>query len=309
MSMKKILTGILAVAALSGIQAFAQDDAPEMESKVYTGLKPSEISVNTQFKSRYLSDGRVINPDYMLFGSVTLGWDLKDTEDFCDGLYIGIWGANDLNRYNAGSGIKYEPEEFDYYIGYWYTLKLESDNFENLNFDLSYTYWDYPSRTGWEYVGSQQNTIALDINTGIKNEKLDSLKPGVTINWDPENEKYYANIYVKAADTFWTKDDEDEKKKQTLGWNSSLELMWGNSHYVDAAFIDVDGTNDIHKNTFTTLTWKAGLDYSPMKNMSIGPFVQLSFALDHECRDSWKLDDNSKSGVNNLWGFGASFKF
>ena len=305
MNMKNFLKGAFAIAALAGAQVFAQEAAPEMKEEKVCGLIPSEVSLTLEYKSRYISDGFVVNPQNMLFGSFDLSWDLTSH----DGIYVGIWGANDLNRYNADSKVKYEPEEFDYYIGYWYTLKLESDNFENLNFDLSYTYWDYPSRTGWEYVGSQQNTIALDINTGIKNEKLDTLKPGVTINWDPENEKYYANIYIKAADTIWTKDDEDEKKKQTLGWNSSVELMWGNSHYVDAAFLDVDGTNDIHKNTFTTLTWKAGLDYSPMKNVSVGPFVQLSFALDHECRDSWKLDDNSKSGVNNLWGFGASFKF
>ena len=142
MNMKNFLKGAFAIAALAGTQVFAQEAAPEMKEEKVCGLIPSEVSLTLEYKSRYISDGFVVNPQNMLFGSFDLSWDLTSH----DGIYVGIWGANDLNRYNADSKVKYEPEEFDYYIGYWYKF-TDIPALESLKLDLSYTYWDYMSRS------------------------------------------------------------------------------------------------------------------------------------------------------------------
>lgn len=298
--MKKLLTSIMAVAALTGIQAFAQeaDEASflgKLREDTKCSLIPSSVTINLEYKSRYLSDGRVINPQNMLFGSVDLAWDFAT-----DGIYVGIWGANDLNRYNADSGIKYEPEEFDYYLGYWYEWGDLGDAVKSICLDVSYTYWDYPSRTGWECVGEQQNTFTVDLSCKPGINAL-SVKPGVAVNWDPENEKIYGKLYVALG-----KDIEDVKG---LSLGSKFELFWGNGHYVKNAFADADGSGDIDKETFTTFIWTVNASFAVNDNISFGPFAALSFAIDHECRDAWKTNDNSKSGVNTLWGFGSTFKF
>lgn len=292
--MKKLLTSIMAVVALAGIQAFAQEEEQtllgSLRESTKCNLVPSSISLSFDYKSRYLSDGCVVNPQNMLFGSVDASWDFSDN----DGLYIGIWGANDLNRYNHDSKVKYEFEEFDYYIGYWYSF---GENFP-LTLDLSYTYWDYPSRTQWEGIGEQQNTIALDATFDV------FLKPGITVSWDPENEKIYGKIHAFFGKTF-------EDVCKDLEFGTGLDLFWGNGQYCSAKFIDVDGTDDIDKETFTTLIWTVKATYAVTDKISFGPFAQLAWALDHECRDSWKTEGNAnaKSGCNTCWGVSASIKF
>ena len=69
MNMKNFLKGAFAVAALAGAQVFAQEAAPEVKEEKICGLIPDSISLSMQYKSRYISDGFVINPDSMLFGS------------------------------------------------------------------------------------------------------------------------------------------------------------------------------------------------------------------------------------------------
>ena len=327
--MKKLLSSILAVAALAGIQAFAQEeDSPSLLAQLREDTKcsliPSSIKLSFDYKSRYLSDGRVINPQNMLFGSVDLAWDFAT-----DGIYVGIWGANDLNRYNHGDRIEYEPEEFDYYIGYWYEFgglgEYTGDAIKSICLDVSYTYWDYPSRCGWEGIGEQQNTFTIDVSAGLGVEAI-AVKPGFKVNWDPENEKIYGNLYVSLG-----KDFEDAK---WLSVGTRFDLFWGNGNYVKKAFgsteffgandtrhrLYVDkGYDDIDKETFTTFIWTVSADFTPfadsdikgLQSFTIGPFAQLVWALDHECRESWKTTktDNSKSGLNTCYGISASYKF
>ena len=312
MSMKNFVKSVFAVAAIAGAQVFAQDAVPEVKEEGRSRLIPS-MTLNVEYKSRYISDGFVVNPESMIFGSFDLGWDISDT----NGIYVGIWGANDWNDYNEGTkgdhegGVQYEPEEWDYYIGYWHEIG-DIPAIESLTLDLSYTYWDYPHRTHWQCVGEQQNTIALDLTTGC------FLKPGVTINWDSENEKIYCKFHVK-----YEKDIEDIKG---LSFSTGLDLFWGNSHYVNAKGVkkswvpayNEDGDRDGYEDkpvggaALTTLVWSAGFSYAVNDHFSFGPFASLSFALDHNVRDSWKSDHksaNSDSGCNTLWGFGGTLKF
>ena len=70
--MKKLLSSIMAVAALAGIQAFAQEeDSPSLLAQLKENTKcsliPTSIKLSLDYKSRYLSDGRVINPQNMLY--------------------------------------------------------------------------------------------------------------------------------------------------------------------------------------------------------------------------------------------------
>ncbi len=297
--MKKLLSSILAVAALVSIQAFAQDEAAEESPSLLAQLKestkcsiiPTSIKLSLDYKSRYLSDGRVINPKQMLFGEIDLYWDFTN-----DGVYAGIWGANDLNDYNRGSGIKYEPEEFDYYIGYWYEWGDLGDVVKSVCVDVSYTYWDYPSRSGWECVGEQQNTFTVDVSAPLGVDAV-SVKPGVKVNWDPENEKIYGDVYVGLGKSF------EDCKCLSLG--TKFELFWGNGNYYV-----------LDNPQLTTFIWTVNADVS-VGNFTIGPFAQLVWAVGSDTRDFWKergdfkgsINDNSKSGVNTCYGVSASFKF
>ena len=307
--MKKLLSSIMAVAALAGIQAFAQEeDSPsllaQLKENTKCSLVPSSIKLSLDYKSRYLSDGRVINPQNMLFGALDLAWDFET-----DGIYVGIWGANDLNRYNKDSGIKYEPEEFDYYIGYWYEFgglgEYTGDAIKSICLDVSYTYWDYPSRAGWECVGEQQNTITVDVSAGLGVEAI-AVKPGFKVNWDPENEKFYGDVYVALGKNF------EDAKWVSLG--TKFELFWGNGNYYV-----------LEHPQLTTFIWTVSADFTPfadsdikgLKSFTIGPFAQLVWAVGSDTRDFWKergdfkgaVNDNSKSGVNTCYGVSASFKF
>lgn len=295
MNMKNFLKSAFAVAALTGAQIFAQEAVPEVKEEKSCCLIPS-VSLSLDYKSRYISDGFVVNPQNMLFGSLDLGWDFASF----GGLYVGIWGANDLNRYNADSKVKYEPEEFDYYIGYWYEFG-DIPGIESLTLDLSYTYWDYPSRTEWECPGEQQNTIALDVTAGC------ILKPGVTANWDPENEKLYFKLHVGY--------DYDFEDVKGLSFSTGLALFWGNHRYVAAKGVEKweDGVSvGSYKNSaITTLIWDVAFTYAVNDHISFGPFASLNFAVDSDVRDTWKDGDNknSKSGCNTLWGFGGKISF
>ena len=308
MNMKNFLKGAFAVAALAGAQIFAQEAAPEVKEEKVCGLIPDSISLSMQYKSRYISDGFVVNPDNMLFGSFDLGWDLTSH----DGIYVGIWGANDLNRYNADEKVKYEPEEFDYYIGYWYEFG-DIPGIESLTLDLSYTYWDYPSRTELEGIGEQQNTIALDITAGCL------LKPGVTINWDPENEKLYFKLHVGY--------DYEVEDVKGLSFSTGLALFVGNGHYVAGKGVkkswiwdEGDGEDNepgwadspAKRSAITTLIWEVALTYEVNEHFSFGPFASLNFALDHNVRETWQgyhKAVNSESGCNTLWGIGGKISF
>ncbi len=301
--MKKLLSSIMAVAALVGVQAFAQEEAAEetpsllaqIKEKTGCSLVPTNIKLSVDYKSRYLSDGRVINPKQMLFGAIDLAWDFDH-----DGIYVGIWGANDLNDYNRASGIKYEPEEFDYYIGYWYEWGNLGDVVKSVCLDVSYTYWDYPSRSGWECVGEQQNTFTVDISAPLGVVDGLDIKPGTKVNWDPENEKFYGDVYLSLGKGF--------EDAEWLSLGTKFELFWGNGNYYV-----------LENPQLTTFIWTVSADFTPFKDyaFTIGPFAQLVWAVGSDTRDFWKqrgdfegeINDNSKSGVNTCYGVSASFKF
>ena len=154
-TMKKLMFSLFAAMMLIGVQAIAQDATNEKPI-----WRPA-VDISMSYSSRYISDGWVINPESMLFADINLTWDFNEF----GGIYIGTWVANDWNDYNRDSRIDYEPEEWDYWIGYYYTLS-DVPVVDSLTFDLSYTYWDYPKRTQWPAPGETERNVALDISTG-----------------------------------------------------------------------------------------------------------------------------------------------
>ena len=127
----------------------------------------------------------------------------------------------------------------------------------------------------------------------------------MTINWDPENEKLYFKLHVG-----YSYDIEDVKG---LSFNTGLAMFVGNGHYVTGkGVLDWDdgfpvGVAD--RSAITTVIWDVSLNYALNDYISFGPFASLNFAVDHNVREDWKHDDNSKSGCNTLWGFGGKIKF
>lgn len=304
--------GFFAAMLLIGAQAMAQDEKPIWQ--------PS-IDITLQYASRYMSDGKIINPESMLFGDLMLGWDFKEF----GGIYIGTWVANDWNDYNEakphhqGPGaVQYEPEEIDYYFGYTYKL-ANVPVIDSLNFDLCYAYWDYPKRTKWPSPGETERKISFDVSTGdFAITENFTWKPGFMIGWDHENDEWQVKPYVKTT----------AKLMDNLSFKNSLELFWFNArwmcgggkgthhHEVDEEGEPTNSIEDAYKSGLYTLVWSSELSFAITENISVGPFAKLSWVLDHDYRETWKDKDNryysganSKSGMNTLWGIQLSFSF
>ena len=310
--MKKLMFSLFAAMMLIGVQAMAQDATNEKPVWM-----PS-ISLTFEYASRYMSDGKIVNPESMLFGDISLGWDFKEF----GGIYVGTWVANDWNDWNEGDKVQYEPEEIDYYIGYYYTLN-DVPVVESLTFDLSYAYWDYPKRTKWPSPGETERKVVLDISTAdFAIGEAFTWHPGFYVGWDHENDEWQAKPYVKSS----------YKVMDKLTFNNSLELFWFNArwmcgggkgaHHTKVVYDDngeiekVYPKGDAYKNGFYTLVFGADLTYQITENISFGPFAKLAWVLDHDYRETWKDKDNpyyseanSKSGMNTLWGVKLSISF
>lgn len=314
--MKKMLFGI-AAAALVGATGLMADEAAApaaSEQKVLiptiefnaNALIPS-VNINLQYASAYMSDGKILNPESMLFGDLTLSWDVTANS----GVYGGIWVANDWNDYNEGvkgdgfGGVQYEPEEIDYYVGAWYTI-ADLDVVKSLTFDLSYTYWDMPKRTGWNYPGNTKMKLTLDVKTGefkFCDDKL-GITPGIKFNNDFENDEWQIVPYVKGGFAVTEK----------LGVNSSLELFWENAKWFMGACNHMNDDwryTDADKNGLATLVWSVDVNFAITDNVSFGPFGKLAWCLDHDYRETWKWNGNPnmKSGCNTLWGVQLNVAF
>lgn len=304
--MKKMLFGVMA-AALTSV-AMAQEAAPEAAPATEKNPLIPAIEINLKYASAYMSDGKIVNPESMLFGDLCLSWDI--TEDF--GIYAGIWVANDWNDYNEGTkgdhigGVEYEPEEIDYYAGAWYTLN-DLAVVKSLTFDFSYTYWDMPQRTGWNHPGCTKQKAALTVTTGefkFADDNL-SITPGINVNVDPENEEWQVKPFVNAGYAITDK----------ISANTSVELFWENAksivgrcnHSAHPGYARAD----VDKNALTTLVWSADVSYAITENISVGPFGKLAWCLDHDFREEWKAEgsDNMKSGCNTLWGVQMNLSF
>ena len=302
--MKKLMFSLFAAMMLIGVQAMAQDATNEKPI-----WQPS-VGINLSYSSRYISDGWVVNPESMIFGDINLTWDFNEF----GGIYIGTWFANDWNDYNKGDRIDYEPEEWDYWFGYYYTLG-DIPVVDSLTFDLSYTYWDYPKRTGWPKPGETERKVVLDISTGDFAITEDfTWHPGIYFGWDHENDEWQVKLYVKSS----------YKISDKLSFNNGLDLFWNNGRWRRGSWrhnhhdkqdkvFDEDGRSmsDQYKNGFSTLVWSTDLSYAINDYISFGPFAKLAWVLDHDYREVWKSNgnDDHKSGVNNLWGVQLSISF
>ena len=294
--MKKLMFSLFAAMMLIGVQAIAQDATNEKPI-----WRPS-VDISMSYSSRYISDGWVVNPESMLFADINLTWDFNEF----GGIYIGTWVANDWNDYNRDSRIDYEPEEWDYWIGYYYTLN-DVPVVNSLTFDLSYTYWDYPKRTQWPARGETERKVALDISTGDFAITEDfTWHPGFFVGWDHENDEWQAKLYVKSS----------YKISDKLSFNNGLDLFWNNGRWRCGGYDGVNhakraGLLDSYKNGFSTLVWSADLSYAINDYISFGPFAKLAWVLDHDYREVWKSESspNHKSGMNNLWGVQLSISF
>ncbi len=281
--MKKKIFGMIAVAMLIGLQVRAQ----EVEVKAEKDAWIPTISLQVDYQARYMSKGKVVNPESMIFGDANLSWDF--------GFYAGIWVAHDWNDTNKEIGIAYEPEEIDWYIGYAYKFE-EVPGINSLEIDLCYTYWDYPKRAGdvlhnrWE----QNRELSLKLTTGLR------FKPGIWVACDHENDKWYAKLFASH--------EYEIIEKLTL--TNKGELYWGNGRYNGGTYPG-DRQLDHYKNALSTFVWTVNLDYAITENIKFGPLMQMAWALDHDVRESWKGPNNfnSKNGCNILWGFKVAAEF
>ena len=267
---KKVMCGFVGTAMLIGAQVFAQDAAPVAQKQ--NEWKPS-IEFKLEYASRYMSKGKVCNPDRMIFSDLYIG--LKD-------FYVGAWVANDLTDYNEGSGIAYEPEEWDYYFGYATEIS-DLPIINSLTIDGSFTYFDYPTRSGWDKSSTEQE-LAIKLTTGL------FLNPGILVAWDYENDMWWAKTFVNYKYPL-------TQVFENLAFKTGAELLWGNTRF-NGGLHDED---DTYKNALTALVWNVEFNYDITENFSCGPFGQVAWALDHDIREAWK--DGDGSSCNMLWGF------
>ena len=290
--MKKALCGLFAVMMLAACAMAQEITVPEDKTFV------PELSLSLEYATRYMSKGKIVNPEDMFFGDLCVS---------LAGFYFDLWGAFDANKYNEGDGIKGDGvggvkhtfEEIDYGFGYAYTFE-NLDVINSLGIDVGVTYWDYPKRLGWQCVNEQQYEWHLDLSTGL------FLNPGVTFYGDFETEKFYGKVYANY----------EYELAENLALDNKLELFWGNSKYNAGDYsVKHNGVRssdeDTYKEAFSTLVWTISLNHTINDYLSWGVYAKLACALDHDIRDAWKEHGsaNSKSGVNNLFGVTVSASF
>ena len=290
--MKKALFGLFAVMMLAAC-AMAQEEVTIPENNKFM---PS-LSLAIDYSTRYMSKGKIINPEDMFFTDVYVE---------CLGFYFDLWGAFDANDYNKGKekgdgvgGVKHTFEEIDYGFGYAYTFE-NLDVINSLGIDVGVTYWDYPKRLGWQCVNEQQYEWHLDLSTGLL------LNPGMTFYGDFETEKFYGKLYANY----------EYALADNLTLDNKVELFWGNSKYnANDYSVKHNGVRSskehTYKETLSTFVWTITLSHTINDHFSWGPYAKLAWALDHDIRDAWKEHGsaNSKSGVNNLFGVSVSASF
>lgn len=285
MNIKKLFCGLAGAAVLLGAQVFAQDattapgTTPALETE--TSFIPY-LSATVEYASRYMSKGEIVNPERVVF---------NDFYAELFGFYVELWTATDLTDYNEGDRIDYEPEELDYIFGYNYTFE-DIPIINSLKVDLNFTYFDYPSRSGWDKACTEQE-IALKLVTDIP-----YIAPGFMTAVDYEDDIWWAEFFISNNYTF-------DNITEDLALNNKLEMFWGNSRF-NGGLHDVG--QDTYKSAITTIVWSVDLTYNLNKYVSFGPFGQIAWAINHDIREDYKAS-SSNNACNMLWGLRLSAEF
>jgi len=302
--MKKLLVAFVAVMAC--FQAFAEDAVTAEPEVKASEEKAWSLSITAEYKTGYMSDGFMLNPDDMLFGDIYFEYALAENY----GYYLDLWIAHDMNRYNKCDRIDNEPEELDYTAGVYYKL-ADVIGDKGLKFDLSYTYWDMPERTGWNRRGCTKMKAALDISTDKYNVcKGFTVTPGIMVANDFENDEWEAKVYAATC----------YKINDKLSLKNKAELFWMNGHWLYGRRNEggAKAAGIYQTSCLSTFVLSADLSYLVYKNeekgyeVTCGPLAKLAWALDNNVRDSWKGKDrapNAESGCNFLAGFAVNASF
>ncbi len=269
MNWKNLLCGTIMCAGV-GLKAQEAASLPAQEEDSW---RP-EVKLSIDYKTRYLSKGRVCNHDRTMFGDLSLS--LK-------GAYVGIWNAFDLTDSN---GYRNETEEFDFYAGYNYTIGDLGDTIKSITIDGSWWYYRYPSAhsgDSWE----------LCLNVSLET----FLSPGFEIYYDVENDFAYAGLYAGYDFVIPGTDDK-------LSWTNKAELWWGSTRYNYCG----EAYPDTYKNAIFSLVYDTGLTYAFNKHISASVFGEIGWLLDDDIREYHK-DRPRSNAVNCLVGANVTFKY
>ena len=306
--MKK-LSFALALACIFGLglslkaqsAANAAQPAPKQITTEEDSSFVPEISVELDWRTKYVSKGKIINPDHNIAIDVRL--DLA-------GFYAEIWSPIDMTSQNDGykplkyayhgSGYmnkrKFRAEEIDYSIGYAYKFDADTlGGFSPLTIDFNYTYYQYPRyrEFGENRYFSHFHEVPLtltvklnDVLTSIK-DKDDPVSLAVGGQWyyDIENYWWYGNFF---ADLGY-----DIDENLSVGLKNTW--YWADRDYCG------HGTN-----TLTTIELKPSISYKITKEITVGAYVAGAYFASRKVRKDMR---ESESQHESTWWGGITFGF
>lgn len=234
-------------------------------------------SINTavEFKSRRISKGKVSNPDPVALYEIVIEQ---------SGFYGKIFAIEDLTEFNENKNIdRYEIERYEFSLGYKYELK-QLPCIDSLKLDLGYKNTSFQRDMRAKH--DTENEVYFKFTTGL------FLKPGAKFVYDEKNNAFYSDIFASYDYAF----DESIKLK------NQCDLFIMNSYYNEYA-------NGIHNTAFTVFDVQHYLELKTWyKNLTWGPVLEYSWALDHRIREAWKKSSKNNS-FNALVGLKFDLKF
>ena len=268
---------IIAVYVLSGIllagAGMAEEAADESDRPVW--LPSLELSLD--HASRYMSEGKVDNPDPINTISLTAEWGLTDDFAFHIG---GVSIIDDTDSCGRDDNV----EEWDWLAGVTFTLP------GGVEVTIDYIYYNYP--------GDKVHTH----DTDTKEYEIDVtatevfLSPGIVFVHDFENDTIKANVNV-------TYEHDLAFISEKLGFECPVELWACNHQYTECT----------RHTAVYSLCVQPTLSYEISENVSIGAYVQMGWAIDGSVRRDWRGseedENNNNSAFNICWGLNLTATF
>ena len=279
--MKKLSAclSFLLLFALIGV-TFAQD-APAVEEES-CAFKP-EVALTLDWNSRYVSKGRVINPDPIASIDAWIG--------LC-GFYADFWAPfdmTDINRPERSGAYKnnrkYRAEEVDYVFGYNYTVGADKlGGISDLTIDFNYKYWQYPRAN---FDDDQLLELGLSLDNVLDPDGAAALKLGTSVAYHLNNDyAWWGTVYGDFS--YKVNDDIKVGLKNTWYWGDKRFNGFGHDA-VNAAELKLYASYDINK------------------NISLGAYIAGAWAIDHDTRKAWDAE-SPWNRRQNFWG-GVSVTF
>lgn len=261
-SLQRLVAAMLAAAGVITAQELLPEEAA-------SGIPYPSVGLSLGYASRYLGEGVVSNPDPVFQGDFNLFW---------GGFQTGVAVVYDLTDW---LGYRHEVEEWNYYLGYAWTLPPAGPLGE-ITLSIGWTYFDIPR---------DRAADAQELSLSVTLDEV-PLTPALAANWDYENDTWWFSL---SAGHSLPLPSIDER----LSWDVSAEMFSGNGRWVEGAY-------GVRRAGVTALCLTTGPVFAVSDSLTLRGFVTLAFTPDRSLRRPLR-DQPENQGVTTLAGLALDF--